>query len=31
MIIIFFVLKAIPDRLKVKLPNARFFVKDVEG
>ncbi|MDY2990028.1 MAG: hypothetical protein SOR91_00865 [Hornefia butyriciproducens] len=30
MIIIFFVLKAIPDRLKVKLPNARFFVKDVE-
>ena len=31
MIIIFFVLKAIPDRLKVKLPNARFFVKDIEG
>ena len=30
MIIIFIVLKAIPDRLKVKLPNARFFVKDVE-
>lgn len=30
MIIIFIVLKAIPDRLKVKLPNARFFIKDVE-
>lgn len=30
MIIIFFVLKAIPDRLKVKLPNARFFIKEVE-
>lgn len=30
MIIIFFVLKAIPDRLKVKMPNARFFIKEVE-
>ena len=30
LIIIFFVLKAIPDRLKVKLPNARFFIDEVE-
>ena len=30
LIIIFFVLKAIPDRLKVKLPNAKFFIKDLE-
>lgn len=28
--IIFFVLKAIPDRLKVKMPNAKFFIKDLE-
>ena len=30
LIIIFFVLKAIPDRLRVKLPNARFFIDEVE-
>lgn len=30
LIIIFFVLKAIPDRLKVKLPNARFFINEIE-
>lgn len=30
LIIIFFVLKAIPDRLKVKLPNARLFIKEME-
>lgn len=30
MIIIFFILKSIPERLIVKLPNAKFFVKDLE-
>ncbi|SHK20694.1 hypothetical protein [Hespellia stercorisuis] len=30
MIIVFFILRAIPDRLLVKLPNARFFIKDMD-
>lgn len=30
LLIIYFVLKAMPDRLKVKLPNGKFFVKEEE-
>ena len=30
LIIVFFILKSIPSRLVVKLPNAKFFIKDVE-
>ncbi len=30
MIILFFIMKAIPNRLFVKLPNAKFFIKDLD-